>query len=118
MRAIIGKVGKSRVLESEMKRLNKEEVLLVDTVGVHAISSLALWQVNPKSYTELIALFEKFESIEEFKDIKYVVLELNTRIEEVDVLLNWERKLKRNFIVTIQDNETDRTLMVDMTLPQ
>ncbi|MNW70396.1 hypothetical protein D3C74_496940 [compost metagenome] len=64
-----------------------------------------------------MSIFNDFERIEEFKDIKFIILELNTKIEDADTLLMWEQKLDKKFIVTIQDNETDRILTVDMHLP-
>lgn len=117
MRAIIGKAGKSRVLHNEMSRYKKEEVLVIDAVGVAGFQSLDVPTLRPKSYGELISIFNELEQNQEFEHIKHIYLELNTRIEKVDMLLNWEKKLSRSFTVTIQDNEMDRILMVDMSLP-
>lgn len=117
MRTIIGKVGKSRVLEKEMARFKKEESLLIDMVGVHSIRSLASYLVVPNSFAELIATFEELERDSHWAKIKNVILELNTRIEDISIFLEWEERLKKQFVLTVQDDETDKILVVDMSLP-
>lgn len=117
MRTIIGRAGKSKLLELEMKSINKEEILLVDMIGVLALHELAAYLVQPNSYPEMIEVFSHLEKNEEFEGVKYIALEINTKIEEVDFLLKWERRLKRKFLVTVQDNDIERVMVIEMSLP-
>lgn len=45
MRVILGKQGKSRVLESQMKQLEREKILMIDLVGLHVIAHNAAYMV-------------------------------------------------------------------------
>jgi|GEM_PF-3625389 len=119
MRVVLGKAGKSRVLEDQMKQLKSERTLLIDAVGVKALSQLAGYTIETKSFAELIATFEHLEKDNDLiGKIENIVLELNTGIEDTSVLLKWEQRLNKRFFVTVQDNEMDRIMLFDMTLPE
>lgn len=118
MRVILGNVGKSRVLESQMKQLNRDRTLMIDSVGLNAIAHLAAYNVPVNSFTEtIVALSELEKDTDLLKKIDCIVLSLNAFINDSETFLNWERRLEKNFVITIQEKDVDRVLMFDMSLP-
>jgi len=118
MRVIAGKVGKSKVLIEQMNILNKKEIMVIDSVGVPAVTEKGNYFVKAESMENVIEIFLEIEQQEETsKEIKYIVLSLNAPIEYLELLLNWEKRLGKRFIVTIQDNTLDRVMMFDSSLP-
>lgn len=118
MRVILGKSGKSRVLESQMKQLNRDRTLMIDSVGLNVIAHLAVYNVPVNSFTEtIVALSELEKDTDLLEKIDFIVLSLNAFINDSETFLNWERRLGKNFILTIQENDVDRVLMFDMSLP-
>jgi hypothetical protein len=118
MRVILGKAGKSRVLDQQLKQLNQDRILMIDSVHVHGIAN-GVRTIRVKTWVDLIKALEQLEKETELlKVIDVVVLELNTGIENTDVLLEWEKRLNKKFIVTIQDNEVDHVMVFDMSLPE
>lgn len=118
MRVILGKAGKSKVLETLMKKMNADRTLLIDSVGVVALRQHSKFYTEIKSFAEIVSMFGDLENkYEFFNAIDDVVLEINCSIEESDILLKWEQRLNKRFTVTVQDNSAGRNLVFDMTLP-
>lgn len=119
MRVILGKQGKSRILETQMKQLNREKILMIDAVGLHTISHNAAYTIQVNSFQEIIAALSELEKDKEILNkIDYVVLSLNSFINDSDKFLNWKRRLGKRFIITIQENEVEKVLVFDMSLPE
>ncbi|WP_010499955.1 hypothetical protein [Paenibacillus elgii] len=91
---------------------------MIDLVGLNVIAHMADYNVPVNSFTETIsALYELEKDLELLKEIDNIVLSLNAFINDAETFLNWERRLEKNFIITIQEYDVDRVLMFDMMLP-
>ncbi|OBZ10880.1 hypothetical protein [Bacillus sp. FJAT-26390] len=115
MRVVLGKVGKSRVLDEMMQKLNKNTTAYIDSVGVAALARNAEYIAFANDQEYVLKLLEHYKDIDE---IENVVLELNTTMEFSNALLNLEKRIKKNFIVTVQDNSVKDILVFDMFLPE
>jgi len=118
MRVIIGKAGKSRVLQCQMERIGLDKTLMIDSVGLNVIAHLAKFYTSVNTFFDAISTLEELENDKELlAEIDYVVLSLNALFNDTDVLLKWEQRLGKRFIATIQENQVDPVLMFDLTLP-
>jgi len=118
MRVILGEKGKKLTLEDQLKQMDLAKTIIINGYEVNSENHDNAFHIKIKSYAELIATFEHLEKdIEFMSGIQNVILDLRIHFQDTDVLLKWEDRLNKKFIVTVQNNELDKVMVFDMSLP-